>query len=106
VQRVKAVLAAAGSKSQIIAFDDSAGSAVEAAERLDVALGAIVKSLVFIVDGDPVMALIAGDRRCDTAACPLVRASGGVPDLGRDRVGGGGSQLRLLRGRLCVGSAE
>ena len=34
------------------------------------ALGAIVKSLLFTIDGAPVMALIAGDRRCDTRALP------------------------------------
>ena len=34
--------------------------------------GSIVKSLVFTVGGAPVMALVAGDRRCDTAA--LARA--------------------------------
>ncbi len=31
-------------------------------------LGAIVKSLVFVVGERPVMALVAGDRRLDTAA--------------------------------------
>ena len=74
---VEAALAAAGGESRIIAFDDSARSAAQAAQRLDVALGAIVKSLVFLVDGDPVMALIAGDRRCDTAVLAAAIGSSG-----------------------------
>ena len=35
---------------------------------LGCALGQIVKSLVFTVGGKPVMALVAGDHRCETAA--------------------------------------
>lgn len=35
-------------------------------------VGAIVKSLVFAVDGQPVLALVAGDRRCRTASLAAV----------------------------------
>jgi prolyl-tRNA editing enzyme YbaK/EbsC (Cys-tRNA(Pro) deacylase) len=34
-----------------------------AADALSTALGSIVKSLVFLADGDPVLVLVAGDRR-------------------------------------------
>jgi prolyl-tRNA editing enzyme YbaK/EbsC (Cys-tRNA(Pro) deacylase) len=37
---------------------------------LGVPLGAIVKSLVFTIGGEPVMALIAGDRQCVAESLP------------------------------------
>ncbi len=81
VVRVRAALAAAGSAAEIIALADTARSAADAAESVGVELGAIVKSLVFAVDGRAVMALVAGDRRCDTAA--LARALGLDGKVGR-----------------------
>ncbi len=81
VKRVRAALAAAGSTAEIIALADTARSARDAAESVGVELGAIVKSLVFAVDGRAVMALVAGDRRCDTAA--LARALGLDGTIGR-----------------------
>ncbi len=74
--RVQHALADAGSSARVAEFDASARTAADAASRLGVALGAIVKSLVFMIDGNPVMALIAGDRRCDAAA--LARAQGSI----------------------------
>ena len=81
VKRVRAALAAAGSTAEIIALADTARSAADAAESVGVELGAIVKSLVFAVDGRAVMALVAGDRRCDTAA--LARVLGLDGKVGR-----------------------
>ena len=81
VVRVRAALAAAGSTAEIIALADTARSAQDAARSVGVELGAIVKSLVFAVDGRAVMALVAGDRRCDTAA--LARALGLDGTIGR-----------------------
>ena len=46
----------------------TARSAEDAAASIGTPLGSIVKSLVFTVGGAPVMALVAGDRRCDTKA--------------------------------------
>lgn len=63
VARVQQALANAGSSACVVEFDASARTAADAASRLGVALGAIVKSLVFTIDGNPAMALIAGDRR-------------------------------------------
>ena len=102
VKRVRVALRWAGSTAEIIALAATARSAREAADSLGVALGAIVKSLVFTVDGQPAMALVAGDRRCDESAlaaalglegkvtradADTVRAAtgfaiGGVPPLG------------------------
>lgn len=68
VRRVIEALAAAGSDAQVIELAATARSAQDAAASLGCDLGAIVKSLVFTIGGAPVMALVAGDRRCDTGA--------------------------------------
>jgi len=68
VQRVQAALKAAGSAAKVIALAETARSAQEAADSIGCELGAIVKSLVFAVDGQAVMALVAGDRRCNEKA--------------------------------------
>ena len=68
VGRVLAALRWAGSTAEVVALAATARSAREAADSLGVALGAIVKSLVFTVGGQPAMALVAGDRRCDEGA--------------------------------------
>ena len=81
VVRVRAALTAAGSAAEVIALADTARTAQDAADSVCVELGAIVKSLVFAVDGRAVMALVAGDRRCDTAA--LARVLGLDGKVGR-----------------------
>jgi prolyl-tRNA editing enzyme YbaK/EbsC (Cys-tRNA(Pro) deacylase) len=68
VRRVQAALVAAGSSSRVIPLAETARTAEDAAQALGCALGQIVKSLVFTVGGEPVMALVAGDHRCETAA--------------------------------------
>ncbi len=68
VRRVAEALAAAGSQAQVNELVATARTAQDAAASLGCDLGAIVKSLVFAIGGVPVMALIAGDRRCDTKA--------------------------------------
>ncbi|MBP7066296.1 YbaK/EbsC family protein [Ferrovibrio sp.] len=74
VERVRAALAPYGAENRIILLGDSARTAAEAAAGLGCPVGAIVKSLVFEHAGRAVMALVAGDRMCDTAA--LGRALG------------------------------
>ena len=68
VRRVQEALREKGSRAEIIELETTARTAEDAARSLGVEVGAIVKSLVFTIDGDPVMALVAGDRRCDTKA--------------------------------------
>ena len=68
VRRVQAALAEAGSRAEVIALAGTARSAEDAAQSIGTPLGSIVKSLVFTIGGAPVMALVAGDRRCDTGA--------------------------------------
>ena len=46
-------------------FPDGTRSAADAAMAIGVDLGQIVKSLVFAVDGEPVVALVSGDNLLD-----------------------------------------
>ncbi len=64
-QRVQAALEAAGLEVTIVRFQESARTAQLAADALGVDLGSIVKSLIFLADGEPVLVLVAGDRRAE-----------------------------------------
>ena len=57
-------------------FPEGTKTATDAAAAIGVAVGQIVKSLVFLVDGAPTMALVAGDNRLDEAK--LATAAGGT----------------------------
>jgi Cys-tRNA(Pro) deacylase len=82
-------------------FDEGTRTADDAARAIGVPVGAIVKSLVFLVDGEPVVALVSGANMLDEHKLALaaggsdvsradanqVRAAtgypvGGVPPLG------------------------
>ena len=65
--RVRAALLAAGLECEIVETPDSARTAVEAAAAVGASVGQIVKSLVFLCDDRPVLALVAGDNRLDEA---------------------------------------
>jgi prolyl-tRNA editing enzyme YbaK/EbsC (Cys-tRNA(Pro) deacylase) len=64
-ERVRDALRAAGLECDIVETPDSARTAVEAAAAVKASVGQIVKSLVFLCDGRPVLALVAGDNRLD-----------------------------------------
>ncbi|MBW6468232.1 MAG: YbaK/EbsC family protein, partial [Coriobacteriia bacterium] len=66
--RVRAYLAEHGLADEIVTFEQSTKTAQMAADAMGCELGQIVKSLVFIAGGTPVLALVAGDRRGDTQA--------------------------------------
>ncbi len=85
-----------GLQIEVRTLSDSARTAALAAAALDVEVGQIVKSLVFLRDGEPVMVLCAGDRRVDAQRLGLSPATadrvreetgfsiGGIPPLGHD----------------------
>lgn len=59
-----------------VTFTEATRTAEQAASALGCDVGAIVKSLVFVVDDVAVVALIPGDRRLDTdALCDVVGGS-------------------------------
>jgi prolyl-tRNA editing enzyme YbaK/EbsC (Cys-tRNA(Pro) deacylase) len=70
VARVEAALRAAGSSAEVVALASTARTAEDAARSLGVEVAAIVKSLVFRINDQAVMALIAGDRRCRAELLP------------------------------------
>lgn len=67
-ERVRAFLEARGLHEGFVEFDQSTKTAQMAADAMGCELGQIVKSLVFVVEEVPVLALVAGDRRGDTSA--------------------------------------
>jgi prolyl-tRNA editing enzyme YbaK/EbsC (Cys-tRNA(Pro) deacylase) len=67
-ERVRTYLEAHHLLEGLVEFEQSTKTAQMAADAMGCELGQIVKSLVFVVGGRPVLALVAGDRRGDTAA--------------------------------------
>ena len=63
--KVQATLDALGSDIRVIEFDVATATADQASAAAGCELGAIVKSLLFLIDGKPVLVLVAGDRMTD-----------------------------------------
>lgn len=105
-RNIRAVIDAAAARGFTLeprSFPEGTKTAADAAAAIGVEVAQIVKSLVFLVDGSPTMALVAGNNRLDeeklSAACgggvvaradaDAVRAAtgfpiGGVPPIGHD----------------------
>ena len=101
VTKVRAAAEAAGLSIEVRRFPEGTKTAQDAADAIGVTLGQIVKSLVFAVDGEVVLALVsgsnqldekklalaAGGHKCARVDADIVRqatgfAIGGVPPLG------------------------
>ena len=67
VLRVAGFLEAAGAEARIEEFADGTPTAKDAADAVGCSLADIVKSLVFRCDGRPVVVMVPGDRRADSA---------------------------------------
>lgn len=101
--RVARALEELGIKVNIVQFPKSTRTAEEAAEAVGTAVGHIVKSLVFMAEGEPVLLLVSGANRvslekvCRIVGRPVERADaetvrrvtgfaiGGVPPVGHNR---------------------
>jgi len=68
--------ASAGLSLDVRVFPEGTKTAVDAATAIGCEVAAIVKSLVFMVDDEPVVALVPGDLRLDAEA--LAVAAGGT----------------------------
>jgi prolyl-tRNA editing enzyme YbaK/EbsC (Cys-tRNA(Pro) deacylase) len=100
VARVLDALRAAGVAAEIVEFPQSTRTAEAAAAAVGAQVGQIVKSLVFLAGGRPLLVLVSGAHRADStklaraAGAPLQRADadmvrastgfaiGGVPPIG------------------------
>ena len=80
VAEVADLLAASGAAGQVRELSGSARTAAEAAAQLGVPVGAIANSLVFDIDGEPLLVLTSGGHRVDE-----VQVAGllGVPRVAR-----------------------
>jgi len=104
VQRVSAAARAAGLEISVRRFPEGTRTADDAARAIGCTVAQIVKSLVFMADGDPLLALVSGVNRVDmdrlaaaTGAAAARRATGdearsaggyaigGVPPFGHPR---------------------
>jgi prolyl-tRNA editing enzyme YbaK/EbsC (Cys-tRNA(Pro) deacylase) len=76
VERVAAVLRAQGVDARIEEFPQGTTTAEAAADAVGCEPAQIVKSLVFVCDGLPVIALVPGDRRADAAKISAAAGAG------------------------------
>lgn len=74
VQRVVDAARELGLEIEVHEFPEGTRTADDAARAIGVSLGQIVKSLVFMADGRPVICFVSGTNRLDTAR--LAAASG------------------------------
>lgn len=72
--RVRAALERAGIHAPVLEFPQGTRTAVQAAAVVGASVAQIVKSLVFLADGRPVLALVSGANRLDEAK--LARVAG------------------------------
>ena len=72
---VRAALRKAGAEARLEQLDSGTATAEDAARAAGCSLAQIVKSIVVICDGRPVLALVPGDRRADLDK--IARAVGG-----------------------------
>lgn len=68
VARFLAAVEPLGLHPEVREFDESTHTAAEAAAAIGCEVAAIVKSLVFQADGVPLLVLVSGPNRVDTAA--------------------------------------
>ncbi len=66
VERVAAFLRETGAEARIEELSTPTPTAQEAADAVGCTLGQVVKSIVLVCDGSPVVVLVPGDRKVDT----------------------------------------
>jgi prolyl-tRNA editing enzyme YbaK/EbsC (Cys-tRNA(Pro) deacylase) len=86
VKRVTAYLSQAGAEVRVEEFPAGTKTAQDAADAVGCKLGEIVKSLLFECDGRPVLALIPGDKRADTAKVAAAAGATSAKTASAERV--------------------
>ena len=66
VARFRTAMDMRGERFDITTMDQSTHTAAEAATAVGCDVGAIVKSLVFLADGEPILVLVSGPNRVNT----------------------------------------
>lgn len=91
IDRVTRAAAAAGCRIEVRRHAAGARTAVDAARAIGCDVAQIVKSLVFVADGAPLVALVSGSNRLDTARLAAACGGGAVrradADEARDATG-------------------
>ena len=86
VERVAGVLRRARGEARLEEFPDGTPTAAAAAKAAGCAEAQIVKSLLFVCDGRPVLVLVPGDRRADAAKVAAGAAARKARVASRDEV--------------------
>jgi prolyl-tRNA editing enzyme YbaK/EbsC (Cys-tRNA(Pro) deacylase) len=76
VERVAAVLRGRAVDARVEEFTEGTPTAADAARAVGCDKAQIVKSLVFVCDGRPLLALVPGDRRADAAKIAAAAGAG------------------------------
>lgn len=85
-ERVQRALSAVGVAAEIAEFPGGTRTAQDAARAIGTTLGQIVKSLVFVADGRPLLVLVSGSNRVDLAKLARVAGATSVDRAGADAV--------------------
>jgi Cys-tRNA(Pro) deacylase len=86
VSRVRAALAAAGVEPRIVEFSESTRTADEAARAVGTSPAQIVKSLVFVADGRPILVLASGANRVDVGKLARLAGAARVEKAAADAI--------------------
>src|SRR3990172_5545908 len=85
-QRVAEAARAAGLEIEVREFPEGTRTAEDAARAIGVSVGQIVKELVFMTDGHPVLCLVSGLNRVDGRRLSVVTGASQVRRAGADEV--------------------
>ena len=85
-ERVVEAARAAGLEIEVREFPEGTRTAEDAARAIGVSVGQIVKSLVFMTDGHPVLCLVSGLNRVDGGRLSVVTGVSRVRRAGADEV--------------------
>jgi prolyl-tRNA editing enzyme YbaK/EbsC (Cys-tRNA(Pro) deacylase) len=86
VERVAEVLRERGIDARLEEFGEGTPTAAAAARAVGCPLDQIVKSLVFVCDGRPVLALVPGDKRADPLKVAKAAGAGYARSAGLEEV--------------------
>jgi Cys-tRNA(Pro) deacylase len=86
INRVREALTAFGIEIEVMEFPQGTRTAQDAAQAIGTTLGQIVKSLVFMADGRPILVLASGRNQVDTAKLAGAAASTRIDRADADRV--------------------